>query len=455
MVLFISILVLIFSSILFVKASGSLRLSHMNIISYTYYTLIIWVFIGSIFIYYNIALSDMVSSLSESKGLFGWIGIMYMMIALPLSMIFINHILNVNANKSLIKYYRTSLEPVFNYGDAAVKWSLYLLSITASILLIIEVVPRLNTLPIYNRFFSNILYGSMNLYEQRMSARLFDPNTSRLMPLFISIIPICTYISFSYWLRSKLLRDYFWFIFLFAITVFIQVFDLAKARIMFFLIGMVIVYLLSGGKLKKKTLVIFTFVGLIGVGLTYIFFMGLVIENKEIVPILGILISAMSGRIFVGQIAGYYHSLDIFPTLYPFLEFSSTGRLIHELFGLDFSPDYGIITKYVLSPNAIVKGPLDIGHYTTFFMGEAWANFGLMGLILAPLFVGFTLQLIHIFFIQSKKTPLHIGFYTTLILSMPILSSFQAFYYPMWLLSNLFIVIIILGLAFLIKGAVK
>ena len=44
-----------------------------------------------------------------------------------------------------------------------------------------------------------------------------------------------------------------------------------------------------------------------------------------------------------------------------------------------------------------------IGHYTT-FLGEAWANFGIIGIIIAPFIVGINIQIIQISFLSFKNT---------------------------------------------------
>jgi len=124
--------------------------------------------------------------------------------------------------------------------------------------------------------------------------------------------------------------------------------------------------------------------------------------------------------------------------------------LIHLVLGLQYLPDYGIIVRTFTNPLASFAG--ESGHATTFFMGEAWSNFGLIGVLLAPLWVGFFIQTFNIFFLKSKKTPLHIAFYAILTISFPVLTNLKGFYYPVWLLQYVVMIFILLLVASMLKS---
>ena len=48
-------------------------------------------------------------------------------------------------------------------------------------------------------------------------------------------------------------------------------------------------------------------------------------------------------------------------------------------------------------------------------MSEAWANWGIVGVVFSPIYVGFIIQCLYLFILLNKKTPFFIGllvFYT-------------------------------------------
>lgn len=49
---------------------------------------------------------------------------------------------------------------------------------------------------------------------------------------------------------------------------------------------------------------------------------------------------------------------------------------------------------------------------STLFIGEAWANFGWLGVAISPLYVGMITGFIYYFVLSKRKTPLLIGLLT-------------------------------------------
>jgi hypothetical protein len=141
-----------------------------------------------------------------------------------------------------------------------------------------------------------------------------------------------------------------------------------------------------------------------------------------------ILSESVYRRVVFGQLIGTYHALNSFPLVHDFIGLRSTGRLIHAVLGAEYLPSYGIIVMQIYNPAGVTAGTA--GHFTTVFLGEAWANFGTIGLFLAPVWVGFVVQSVNRWFIVRPKSVLHLSFYAYLSLTFEYSSSFMAFYYP-------------------------
>lgn len=451
MILFFSIIVLIISWVLFRKASGGFTLDKINITSYTFYTFTLWIFVGSVLAYYDLSAFDTEKFGNQSNKLNAWLIIMYMMIATPISMILINFIFKRD-NHEISDYNSRPFEET-KFNQKAIKFSLYGLAIVSSIVFLVDIIPRIDSIPLYNKIFSNQLFSSTDFYYQRNTTRLIEGD-SVIIPILLSSIPLATYFSFSSLIDKNKKADKFFFMYFLLISLFMQIFDLSKGRVLFFLIGLLFVYLISGKKIRFRTIIFFLASAILYVGFSYWYFMGTILESVNIFSLMGLAIEAVYGRVFTGQISGFYECLMQFPKNHPHIGFASTGRFLHQLFGLDYSPNYGILLINLMnSTSGMIKS--GIGHYTTFFLGEAWANFGIIGIIIAPFIVGINIQIIQISFLSFKKTPLTISIYVSIMLSLPILQGFREFYYPMWLLQNLLIVFILILIAALIDMATK
>ncbi|HIB83632.1 MAG TPA: hypothetical protein EYN27_07765 [Rhodospirillales bacterium] len=83
------------------------------------------------------------------------------------------------------------------------------------------------------------------------------------------------------------------------------------------------------------------------------------------------------------------------------------------------------LLKMHVHPETIAAGSGNL--YSGFYMGEAWANYGYIGLVIAPLFVGFVIQTVHLFLLLNKKRPLILAFYVGLTVKWVVGAGFTNF----------------------------
>jgi hypothetical protein len=135
-------------------------------------------------------------------------------------------------------------------------------------------------------------------------------------------------------------------------------------------------------------------------------------------------------RIFVDQGKGFYFGLQIFPDKNPFLGLSSAANWLHNILNTKTSLDYGHILMENYDANAVRIGY--VGHFTSVFTTEMWANFGWPGVIGGPLWVGFVIFFVHSRFISHEKTVISLVFYAHIaITGFGYFSDFVRFYYPL------------------------
>lgn len=209
-----------------------------------------------------------------------------------------------------------------------------------------------------------------------------------------------------------------------------------KATFGWLLISLFLVYTLvsCNGKYKIKSIFLFTISLLIVLAFSFYIFMGVTEIDKAFLSIFS--------RVFAGSIQPAYHYLEFFPHYNSFLLGSSLPNpggvfpfepyiLTQELFDWVFPSD---------RESGIV------GSMPTVFWGEAYANFGWVGIVIVPFLTGFLIYLVDFIVQKFTDTPLKIGFYIWLLIHFKDLSitGFSSYLFDMYLivLSFLFIVVI-------------
>jgi hypothetical protein len=85
------------------------------------------------------------------------------------------------------------------------------------------------------------------------------------------------------------------------------------------------------------------------------------------------------------------------------------------------------LLKIYTHPETIRAGNGNL--YSGFYMGEAWANYGYLGLVIAPFVVGFVIQSVHLFLLLHKKNPWLLAFYCGLTVKWVVSGGFVNFLY--------------------------
>lgn len=208
------------------------------------------------------------------------------------------------------------------------------------------------------------------------------------------------YVTFAYALWTR--RRSWWLLFIvqLAPVIVFQAASLAKARVPQFIIGLVFVFVLVRGRVPARILAgafALVVVALLGS------YAAVALDPDETGA--GILAGDnLIGRIVVGQILGVPNYLEIFPYEHPFLWGSELQAL--SLFGTRPTTAARIAMEY-LHPDGVRSRT--VGVQNTFFGGHAYANFGWLGVVLAPLWVGGVMKGVELIATSFRKTPFVIG----------------------------------------------
>ena len=221
----------------------------------------------------------------------------------------------------------------------------------------------------------------------------------------ILLTPFLSYVAYGYKLCRNNSFNRIWFYLMFFASILILTYDLEKAPLMWYLLGFIFFRVYLGKQLSTKALVL-----LFG-GATSLIVLIYVILSVADVDTLFLFNQGIIGRLTLTSCAGLFLTFDIFPSRHAFLGFSSFSNLLSSLFGFPYSERSARLVMEVGNPAAIDMGYAGVTN--SLFVSEAYANWGWIGVVLSPIYVGFIIQLLYIFLLRSRKTPFFYGILIT------------------------------------------
>lgn len=156
--------------------------------------------------------------------------------------------------------------------------------------------------------------------------------------------------------------------------------SLAKIKMVLFLISLIMCkswnYRLSLGLVAKVAGVVF--LGLIVIWAVFV-------RNLDPSYLFSIYGEGLVGRIMISEISALYPHLAIFGDQQELLGIASVSNLVATFFSFSPMPRSGRIVLEIVSPSWVDAGIG--GVFNTVFFGEAFANFGVVGLLTSPFLV--------------------------------------------------------------------
>lgn len=417
-----------------------MKLTQLNMVSWVFYVhLVANSFIASFLVingWDSTGLKDMIGK--EAK-LYGWIAIQYTMIAMPLAMLFVNYLYGYKSSSGLfLSYTGAPMRPLVSKEDSFLKYSLYLLSLL-SILSVVYVFATIKTIPLLNALQG---WDAKSLAVLRVEVgREFAGSTTIKNFFSLTIMPIIAYVAYAYWRMSNKWSDLLWFLITSFFAAIILTYDLQKTPFIMFLLGFMFANILIEGAVKKKTLIIFVSAGLILIIASYVIIVKS--DNYEFI------IRVIMMRVFEGQAAGTFFAFEYFPNSIDFIGLSSFLPYYRNLLGMNTSENAARTLITTIHPEGLQENTA--GVMNSLFMQEAWANYGIIGVVIAPLYVGIFIQIIYILFLKSRKAPVMVGLLAYFTYRMPVTNDFNSFIVPF----NMIQVFLVFALAYVFALLLK
>jgi oligosaccharide repeat unit polymerase len=421
--------ILVASTLMFRYAGGTLSLTMPNLVSIAYYySFLLSSFIGSLLITLGIDDHYMTQKLfrPEEYRQIGFFVVCFVMLVFPLSMVIVSRLFGFKAQEEFRDYVRKPLAPLDGATGNQVFYSFLALSLL-SFVAIAYMIWKTPTIPVFALFTGT----DESLAALRIEAsRHFAGNVLFRNIFAITLTPL---LSFAAYLFAVLTNEWRWkllFLALFVGAVFVNVYDLAKSPIFFYVMMFLLLRIYVGKtRLSAAKLALYGGVGMLGLIGMYIVIQGVwdidtfLSYNKG--PI---------GRMILAQIAPTFLHLNVFGEALPFLYGKSLPSLLTGLFDVENVRSARLVMAHVF-PERIEDGTG--GVLNTLFVAEAYANFGYIGIVLGTLYVGVVTQLLYIGLLRLPKNPLFLSLLVYFSINIPrtIVGGFTDFLFnPTWLL---------------------
>ena len=420
-VIFASVVVLAASVLLYRLAGGEIAIGKLNMLSYSFYVLLMHAWFGAVIITINEPFSSY-----DPAGFTGvdnpalrwemWVWLMWMFIGIPTGALLMTWARRTGSMKVMFSRFRAS--PVHFETN---EWALFVaFSIFAGIFLVITFyrLAEQEALPIFSALRTQDVEQTLILRRGfKLSNGFFSEVTDTIFSS--SMIAWMSYAAYAAATVTKKPRWWAMFFVTLVACLVLFVVNTSIAPTFTYLVGFMLVRVMLGQRPIRLVE--------IATGLSLLVAMEIYFKNQD-GGLIAILEKTIVGRIMTGQLIGLYYAKQVFPGVENFIGFDSTGGIIHEILGLPSSASYGIVTMRHYNALAVEAGTA--GHMTTNFMGEAWANFGYVGLVIAPLWVGAFVQVINVWFLSRPKDVARIALYALLTTNFGYHTDFISFYYP-------------------------
>ncbi|MDQ0254468.1 hypothetical protein J2S74_001847 [Evansella vedderi] len=303
-----------------------------------------------------------------------------------------------------------------------------------STLVVIYVYINLPVIPL-----TKILSSPLEMAQARiMASRGFGGISYIRNILGLTFVPLSSCIIYAVYLVYKTNPLRFAFYFSLLLSILMLSYNLAKAPVILYFLSLLVIYGYVRGynfKFIKRNVgaIIMIFVSLI---LMYIYIMG--VELQYIFDINNP--ESLVFRVLLGQVQPLFLHFYVFPENIPYqLGKSNFGFLWTESTEIPAR----LLMEYV-NPWGVQSGIAGVAN--SYYISEAWANFGFSGVILAPIFFGFIWHIIFLVLL-IKPTPIKIGILGFLIIQIAVIthaSATRLFYNPEIVVSLMLVAICIL-----------
>lgn len=383
------------STYFFRKAAGTLSVRKLNLISYTYYLFVLQTYIGTSLVFLgdrgHYTLKYILHDASINKTFYF---VLLTAILFPLVIILVYKILKVDMNIIYDEYLSGDVDVD---GEEVVFYSILVVAVV-SITLMGLLFYKIGYIPFFKMFFAQPEFNFMTERIKISNINLINQYVKNI--LVLSFMPVLSYISFVYAYTTRRIRWILLFGVMFVCSIFTKTYNFAKTPVVFYMFTFVLIYIIINNGIKRRYL--YLIAGILG-GIIILLYkvLGYKLELS--------IYNGPMGRILFTQAGTLIYHFDFFPEHFPFLQGRSLGGLLLRLLGSNMTTLRS--AKVVMSfygSRSVYDGTA--GVMNAFFIGEAYANFGYIGVVLSIVYVALLFSIIlYLFTKKFKKSALNVA----------------------------------------------
>lgn len=427
-------LIMVFLSIqLYQKASGTLSLVKLSPISLTFYFILVFSVIGTTLVAMGNENHHMMRYMRHNDiKILAWFLVMILFVSFPAIINLLNRVFKYKP-----QYYHeyTQKKTILSKNRDAE----FIAMLIASILCVGAVIYTfvmigLDENPLYNAI-KGVDSSQLAFLRNKVSNHF--PGNDYIRNVFAKgLTPVISYMVYILMRETKQKRFIFLFILLFITGNLIAIYDLEKAPILIYWATFVILSMFYGDKLKWRYLIALGLLGSVAIVVMYFFIVGSSLEK----------IFSFDGpinRIILTTPIAFILHLEVFTYRSLLLNGASIPGIVGKMFfGNDTVVRSGRAVMEVVNFEGIRNGTA--GVYNGLFLGEAFANFGNIGIFIALIHVPIMFFIMNTVFVNLKKTPITLALFAYFTVSFLFLLHGG---YTDFIWSTMWILVIIVGLA--------
>lgn len=381
------------SVFLFRKAAGTIDIGKINIVSYIMYLFILMTYIGASLVYLgdrnHYTMKVIMHPVSYD---IMYYCVLATAILLPLTMIAVFKLLRVNAKEAYSDYLKKEISIPYE------KQMFWFIAIFGAIccLLLLFYIKKIGYFPLLSSK-SALEVGT----ERQRISKIVVVNEYVKNILIGTMIPLLSYVAFAYTLKIKKPLWIALTAILVGSSIVTVTIDFEKSPIIFYLFVLLLIVIYSMGGIPKKIIVLFV-VCMAGVmALIYL-------RNDYDFTSSNNFYNGPIGRTIFTQVGTLTMHFDLFPAVFPFLagrSLSPTALSLLHIHGS--SARSGKVVMDFYGSDKVYQG--SGGVMNAFFVGESYANFGFVGMVLSIIYMGLFIALCFYVFMKMKKTPFNIA----------------------------------------------
>lgn len=387
-------LFLLGSTFLFWKAAGTLNPGKLNIVSYVYFIFLLQSFSGAALLalgYDEQYTFTYLLNKERTITITVW-AIWLTSILLPLMMLLWQKVMRLNMNEAYSKFLKEDTRTSSKEGLFSIFFGL---GVLVCVIFMVGYLIQVGYIPVL-RLFSAPEGFDFGTERVRISGIYFINSYLNNIILF-TVIPILSYVSFAYMLATKDKKWAFIFVVMFCMSCICKTYKFEKSPIVFHILVFVLIYILFKGGIKFLYMAITGCVMCVILVFTYLStgYSGTFLD----------IYSGPLGRILFTQVGTLSYHFELFPQIFGYLNGRSFSPTVLKLIGMG-AEEHLRSAKLVMGYYGSEKVYDGVaGVMNTVFIGEAYANWGYIGVLFSIIWVALVISALMYIILKMKKTP--------------------------------------------------